>query len=215
MRNDMTNDRAVAVIVATINEEPIIATGIAEMLEGTLVARLPLPRNGLIINALVTDEPIQIIRNSLSYIVPPQEVGRSISKFSAGCKIHDLKKPNEKEASSPPGSYWRQGGSIMSLIASKTDRKFIVFRPSQALSKLKVASGTIQFEGHISASGYSGTAFLFSENCKPFPYPVTGQIENGQERVILSGEAPLLNKKCQQTGKRSITLTFDYMKTPP
>lgn len=210
-RNDMAPDRAASLIVTFLEGEPVIVTGVSELFEGTLVARIPVSANDQTIRALGSDAPIQISRSGLSYVVPAQDVGGAILRFARGCHKETPRAP-VVAGLERGGSYWQNDGSIVRLEASKLIRKFVFYRPSDAMRALNATEGSLRFEGQISGNSYSGTAYLYSEKCGRFPYPVTGTIENNSERVVLTGEAPRLDVQCKETGKRSMRLTFDFIK---
>jgi hypothetical protein len=217
-RNTLGKEIAVALILTAPDEDSIIVTGATEILDGVLTGRFPISRNGLVVRTLSGDLPIQISRDNLSYIIPSQETGVQVARFSSACSANRERiATGEKPTSvARPGSYWMQGGSIMRLIAMKTERKFVLYKASEDLKKIRSAvEGAVQFEGKISAAGYSGTAYVFTEKCGLLPYAATGTIENGQERVVLTGNAPRVDAKCHRVGTEPVTLTFDFMKTPP
>ncbi len=209
-RGEVDLDHAIALIVEIESAEPKIVSGISEVYRDQLSVRVQLPKGGAILNGLISDKPMRILRLHAGYVVPSQNAGHAISRLVRSCQ-----KSAVKPANAPPGSYWMQGGSVMRLEASKTSRKFIVYRPSKALATLSVKPGSLRFTGRISGKSYIGSAVLFTEQCGHVSYRVTGQIENHDERVVLKGQAPQLDNRCKEIGKREMTLTFEYMKQPP
>lgn len=208
-RDNIGSDRGVALIVEMPAAKPEIVTGVSEIYEDGLDARVPISRTGPILRTIINERPIRILRLNLGYVVPPQGAGGAVSRFARTCR-----KAPTKMMVAPAGSYWMHSGSIMRLEASKTRRKFVVYKPSEAMSTLSAKPGSVRFEGHIYNNRYSGRAFLFTEKCGQIPYQVTGKIENHDERVILTGKAPRLDNNCHQIGRRDMTLTFDFMKEP-
>jgi len=45
-------------------------------------------------------------------------------------------------------------------------------------------------------------------------FPVSGPVENHNERVTLKGRAPRMDGHCQEVGKDDQTLLFDFVKGP-
>jgi len=121
----------------------------------------------------------------------------------------------QNEAPAPPGSYWKQGESVMRLDAVGVSRKFYFYIPSDAQLKAGAKAESLRFEGQIAGAGYTGTVFLYSAKCGRVAFPVSGQIENDDGRVILFGRTPKLDGNCREIGKVDQKLVFDLMKTPP
>jgi hypothetical protein len=121
----------------------------------------------------------------------------------------------QSEAPVPSGSYWKSANSIMQLEARGINRKFFFYKPSGAELKAGAKAGSLRFDGQISGKGYTGTAFLYSEKCGRSAFQVSGEIENDDSRVILSGRAPHVDSNCRKIGRTDQTLIFDFMDTPP
>jgi TPR repeat protein len=119
------------------------------------------------------------------------------------------------EAPVPNGSYWKSADSIMRLEARGSNRKFFFYKPSNAELKAGAKAGSLRFDGKISGKGYKGTAFLYSEKCGRSVFQVSGEIENDDSRVILSGRAPNVDSDCRKFGRTDQTLIFDFMDKPP
>jgi hypothetical protein len=85
-------------------------------------------------------------------------------------------------------------GSLMLWTRQPDGRVQIAYETPKA--GLPVSRGTVLFKGVSNAKGgYSGTAFVFSRNCPPQPYPVTGDAAG--PGIILSGVAPLRDPACR------------------
>ena len=68
------------------------------------------------------------------------------------------------------------------------------------------------FEGRIAGNRYAGTAYLNSQFCGGISYAVSGPVENGFKRVVMTGEAPIRDKStCAVTGWRTDRLVFDFV----
>ncbi len=80
-------------------------------------------------------------------------------------------------------------------------------RPRRGLLSVGVTSGTLLFDGVEQAGGViSGQARRFDKTCGPVLYPVTGQNHGGS--IILRGNAPKVDGRCQVIGYRPDKLLF-------
>jgi hypothetical protein len=118
------------------------------------------------------------------------------------------------DAAAPAGSYWKHGGSIMRLEAKGLSRKFLFYKPSDAELQAGAKAESLLFDGQISGKGYTGTAFLYSDKCGRSAFQVSGQIENNNGRVILSGRSPQVDSDCREIGKSEQELVFDLVEAP-
>jgi hypothetical protein len=118
------------------------------------------------------------------------------------------------EGPAPAGSYWKHGRSIMRLEATGLSRKFFFYKPSDAELEAGAKAESLRFDGQISGKGYTGTAFLYSDKCGRSAFQVSGQIENYDGRVILSGRSPQVDSDCREIGRSDQKLVFDLMETP-
>ena len=123
--------------------------------------------------------------------------------------------PAPSSSAAPPGSYWKNDQSIMRLEATGIRRKFYFYTPSDDQLKAGAKVGSLRFDGKISESGYAGTAFLYSEKCGRLAFRVSGEIEESDGRVILSGRAPRVDSDCQEVGTTDQKLVFQFIKTTP
>jgi hypothetical protein len=103
-------------------------------------------------------------------------------------------------------SIWDHNGSTVVLEAQGASRKFYYQNPRTGLS---VAPGTLLFEGRRSENRYTGTAYLFSRNCEPIGYEVSGPVSQDQRRVVLRGKAPRRDANCNVTSYRDDVLRFE------
>ncbi|SEO22866.1 hypothetical protein SAMN05216227_10663 [Pseudorhodobacter antarcticus] len=98
-------------------------------------------------------------------------------------------------------------GSTMEVQMCDNELYISYSRPKASLSKIGVRSGTMLFEGTISNIGaVSGVAYRFSADCGDIAYNVDGAIRPNS--ILLSGQAPVRNKKCQITKKGYDELLF-------
>ena len=80
-------------------------------------------------------------------------------------------------------------------------------QPRRGMRNVGVRNGTLLFEGVEEGSGViNGKARRFSRRCGKNIYAVSGT-DNGN-RIVLRGNAPILDQNCQVTRFRSDTLVF-------
>lgn len=112
--------------------------------------------------------------------------------------------------SGSPKSLWEHNGSILRLVAQGTARSFIYERPREKLRDEGVGLDTTLFKGTAQDDTYSGTAYVFRANCKPFGYAVSGSILNNGRTVILIGKAPVVDAQCKRVGLVDDELVFQF-----
>lgn len=108
-------------------------------------------------------------------------------------------------------SLWDHNGSTVRLDAAGTTRRFYYVEPR---SGLPAKSGDLLFEGQKQANTYVGNAVLFSSNCGPIKYSVSGHVADDQRAVTLQGKAPQRDTLCRTIGYRDDTLVFSYRSSP-
>lgn len=109
-------------------------------------------------------------------------------------------------------SCWMHNNSLMRLVASGTERRFVYESPRQGLRAAGVQRGTLLFEGHNRQGWYSGYARVFSRHCPnaPLAYWVEGPVTDGQLRVTMRGTREV-HQRCRPTGRFvTDTLVFTY-----
>jgi hypothetical protein len=110
-----------------------------------------------------------------------------------------------------PGSYWDHNGSVVYLSASGAARKFLYDAPREGMQAAGARKGSVLFEGRRAGNRYSGTAYVFASGCGSFAYAVSGDVLNGDRQVVMSGQAPRVDREtCKIVGYRSDRLVFDY-----
>lgn len=109
-------------------------------------------------------------------------------------------------------SLWEHNGSIVSLDADGSTRKFSYVTPRAGLD---VSAGTLLFNGAKSGDTYSGTAYQFSKKCGAISYSVSGSVSPDQRVVTMTGEAPVRDGSCKVVSTRTETLIFTYQRTDP
>ncbi|MFM2421825.1 MAG: hypothetical protein RL291_355, partial [Pseudomonadota bacterium] len=106
-------------------------------------------------------------------------------------------------------SQWWHNGSLMELRATGNDRAFHYLEPRQGIRDLGVTRGTLLFTGQRSVDTYRGTAHVFRGACGAWPYAVSGTVSADQRRVVMTGQAPIIDSQCRQTGTRPDELVFE------
>ena len=144
-----------------------------------------------------------------SVIVPPQAFAQC---YFLECDQRPNGPAPTPTPSSPIGrSYWNHNGSIMYLLVSGNTREFYYDKPRQGLIDEGVRPGTLLFSGTVSGDRYEGTAYLFSARCGSRPYRVSGVVQESGGRVVMTGNASLLNKHCQVTRSFEDILAFNFL----
>jgi hypothetical protein len=99
-------------------------------------------------------------------------------------------------------------GSLMEMqVCDGGGMTISYMRPRRGLTAVGVVTGTLLFNGVEQAGGViSGQARRFDKTCGPVLYPVTGHNHSGS--IILRGNAPKLDGRCQVIGYRADKLLF-------
>jgi hypothetical protein len=109
-------------------------------------------------------------------------------------------------------TFWNHNGSTVYLDVSGTTRRFHYAKPRPGMIKAGARSGTLLFDGSSDGREYSGTAYIFDARCGRYPYKVHGPILKGGSRVVLHGNAPIVDGNCKI--KRYIYDTLDFRLLP-
>jgi hypothetical protein len=107
-----------------------------------------------------------------------------------------------------PFSLWAHNGSTVYLVAQGASREFHYEQPRPGITNEGPRKGTLLFKGVAREGNYEGTAYIFKRGCRPAPYQVSGPILDDSRRVLMRGNAPKLNERCQVTGHAADTLEF-------
>jgi hypothetical protein len=135
--------------------------------------------------------------------------------------------PSSKPAQSPgPGedltthaapktTYWDHNGSIVYLIADGASRQFYYHEPRPGMLQAGARPGALLFKGRSIEGSYVGTAYIFSRNCGPTAYRVSGPILDDYRTVVLQGQAPRMDAECRVQGYFTDTLRFTFLGPSP
>ena len=103
---------------------------------------------------------------------------------------------------------WDHDGSVVYLLALGAAREFHYREPRAGMVEAGARPGALLFRGTVANGQFAGTAFIFDRRCGQLPYPVSGPILDHDERVVLTGEAPLVGAKCRVQGHFTEVLEF-------
>jgi hypothetical protein len=108
----------------------------------------------------------------------------------------------------PEPSLWDHNGSVVSLIAQGSAREFHYKEPRPGILETGARPGSLLFRGKVMNGQYTGAAFMFDRRCGQVSYAVSGPILDNDQRVVLTGEAPLFGAKCRVQGYFTEVLEF-------
>jgi hypothetical protein len=108
----------------------------------------------------------------------------------------------------PEPSLWDHNGSVVSLIAQGAAREFHYKEPRPGVLETGARPGSLLFRGKVVNGQYTGAAFMFDRRCGQVSYAVSGPILDNDQRVVLTGEAPLFGAKCRLQGYFTEVLEF-------
>lgn len=112
-------------------------------------------------------------------------------------------------------SYWDHNGSLMTLSAQGDSRVFYYEQPRERVAQAGVRPGTLLFKGTFVGMTYSGQAYLFSKDCGPVAYSVSGSVSADYRRVELTGDRPVRDRNCRRVGTKPDRLVFEYRSKAP
>ncbi len=117
--------------------------------------------------------------------------------------------------SEPRASLWTHDGSLVKLMSSGNERRFLYEQPRPELRTSGVTRGTLLFVGRRVGDRLAGSAYVFSAGCAPAPYKVAGTISS-EAQFELSGHAPTrASASCRILGYgpgAPSKLTFTYLR---
>jgi hypothetical protein len=116
--------------------------------------------------------------------------------------------PEAKTEPTTEPTIWDHNGSVMILVESGASREFHYQTPRPGMVEAGARSGSLLFRGRVDNGQYSGTAYIFNPRCGPIPFQVTGTSLDSDERIVLTGQAPLVGRNCRTSGSFTSTLEF-------
>jgi hypothetical protein len=100
----------------------------------------------------------------------------------------------------------------MYLVENGSSREFHYQKPRPGMLEAGARLGSLLFRGQIDNGQYSGTAYLFNPHCGAIPYQVKGPVLDNDERIMLTGQVPLVGQNCRTLGFYTGNLEFRRLK---
>ncbi len=113
----------------------------------------------------------------------------------------------------PEPTLWDHNGSVKYLVANGSSREFYYQKPRPGILEVGAHPGSFLFQGQINKRQYSGTAYIFNPHCGPIPFEVKGPILDDDERIVLTGHAPLVGRNYRPYGSYTSNLEFRRLNT--
>ena len=104
-------------------------------------------------------------------------------------------------------SIWNHNGSKVELTSDGALREIHYWEPRPGLP---VTMGTVLFRGTAGGNLYSGTAYVFSSVCGAIEYYVSGNVDVGRKIIVLYGNAPHVDSRCNVIGYSDDMLVFSF-----
>lgn len=116
--------------------------------------------------------------------------------------LSESSEPAQEALSVLDRSDWDLYGSVLRLTKDGDSIRFVVVRPNHFLKLAGVSPGSVLVEAFIRGSSVEGTAYMFDRKCGSFLYQVRGSIDISSTRIVLKGNAPLIDWSCHVFGYR-------------
>jgi len=110
-------------------------------------------------------------------------------------------------------SVWDHNGSTMTLIENGATREFHYQNPRPGMAQVGAHPGTLLFRGRFDNGQFSGTAYIFNPRCGPIPFPVKGSALDDGERIVLTGQVPVVGRKCRVY--RTVASSLEFTRSKP
>ncbi len=107
------------------------------------------------------------------------------------------------------GTGWYHNGSQVRIVAQGLRRRIVFVVPNPRLTSLGVAAGDVLFDGRRDGNRYSGKAYVYTKRCRAKAFDVSGDVEEGERRVVVTGRVPVLSRDCQIANRRDMRLVFE------
>ena len=112
----------------------------------------------------------------------------------------------------PALAIWDHNGSVMYLVANGSSREVYYQKPRPGMLDAGARPGSLLFRGEVNNGQYSGTAYIFNLHCGPIPFEVKGPILDDDKRIVLTGQAPRVDRNCRTYGSYTSNLEFRRLK---
>jgi hypothetical protein len=118
----------------------------------------------------------------------------------------------QTQTASPEPTTWDHNGSVMYLVENGSSREFHYQKPRPGMLEAGARSGSLLFRGQVDNGQYSGTAYIFNPHCGAIPFQVKGPVLENDERIMLTGQAPQVERNCRTNGSYTNNLEFRRLK---
>ena len=108
----------------------------------------------------------------------------------------------------PEPAIWDHNGSVMYLVANGSSREVYYQKPRPGILDAGARPGSILFRGEVNNGQYLGTAYIFNLHCGPISFQVKGPVLDDNERIVLTGQAPRVDRNCRTYGSYTSNLEF-------
>jgi len=119
----------------------------------------------------------------------------------------------QTQTAPPEPTLWQHNDSVMYLVESGASREFHYQKPRPGMLEAGARPGSLLFRGRVDNGQYSGTAYIFNPRCGPVPFQVRGSALDNDERIVLTGEAPLVGRRCRIY--KTYASTLEFKRLPP
>jgi hypothetical protein len=134
----------------------------------------------------------------------------ALALLDGGCCTRALA---QTQAAPSAPSLWEHNGSTLYLVESGTTREFRYQKPRPGMAEVGARPGTLLFRGRLDDGQFSGTAYIFNPRCGPIPFQVKGSALDDGERIVLTGQAPLVGRKCRVF--RTFASSLEFTRSQP
>jgi len=119
----------------------------------------------------------------------------------------------QTQTAPPEPTLWEHNDSVMYLVENGASREFHYQKPRPGMLEAGARPGSLLFRGRADNGQYSGTAYIFNPRCGPVPFQVRGSALDNDERIVLTGEAPLVGRRCRIY--KTYASTLEFKRLPP
>jgi hypothetical protein len=133
---------------------------------------------------------------------------RDSGECSEMLRVTSAARTDGQEQAATKTTLWYHNGSLVSLVAEGSIRKFFYKEPREEMLAVGARPGSLLFSGTSDNRKYVGTAFIFNQRCGQVPYQVSGPILDNYKRVVLRGRAPVIGSDCRVKKYINDTLEF-------
>jgi hypothetical protein len=114
----------------------------------------------------------------------------------------------QTQTAPPERTIWDHNGSVMYLVANGSSRDVYYQKPRQGMLDAGARPGSLLFRGEVDNGQYLGMAYIFNLHCGPIPFEVKGPVLDDNERIVLTGQAPRVDRNCRTYGSYTSNLEF-------